>query len=643
MLRQPQRSPALLIAALLIAGCNVGSPTATVASPPPTPTATETPVPSPTATAPHPESLPQTPKTLTICLVGEPDTLYLYGGSQLTAAREVMEALYDGPIDYRNYTYQPVILHRIPTLADGDVITRAVRVQTGDRVVDAAGQVVELTKGVRIRPLDCHADACAIEFEGEPVWMERMYVTFQLRDDLRWSDGEPLTAEDSVFAFEVASDPATPTRRDLVERTASYRALDAYRVKWGGLPGFLDPTYFLNFFAPLPRHQLEGRDPAALLRAAETRRYPLGWGPFVVETWVPGESLALARNPHYFRASEGLPYLDRLVFRFASDVPDMTARLLAGECDVGVGGEYADYDPLLPLLLQAEQAGLLDVLSAPGSAWEQLDLGIVPVSTYRRPDLLGDARVRQAIALCIDRQAIADEIAHGLSVVPDAYVPPAHPLANSGLIHWAYDPQEGQALLERVGWLDTNEDGVREARNVQGIRAGTLFELTLLTPIENTTARQVARVIETNLADCGIRVHMVWMPAQNLFAPGPDGPLFGRQFDLVETTRRFDLFPACADYTSSQIPDRNRWNGINISGYSNPAYDAACQTARQALTDSPVYRDAHRQALALFSEDLPAIPLFVWPRIILARPSVLNLAADATAPNLWNVEMLDVE
>jgi peptide/nickel transport system substrate-binding protein len=160
-----------------------------------------------------------------------------------------------------------------------------------------------------IHPPGCRTDECAIEFDGEPFWMERVEVTFLLRDDLAWSDGEPLTPADSVFAFEVASDPATPSDRYLTERTARYHTRGEWGVKWVGLPGFIPSTHFLNFFAPLPRHQLEGRSPASLLRAEETRRSPLGWGPFVVDEWVTGEYIALSRNPHYFRADDGLPLL----------------------------------------------------------------------------------------------------------------------------------------------------------------------------------------------------------------------------------------------------------------------------------------------------------------------------------------------
>jgi len=625
-----------ITAAWLFTACAPQIVTVTVTTPPETVVVTATPPPSPTP-------LPPEPKVLTVCLVGEPDTLYLYGGSRLTATRHVMEALYDGPIDHQDYAYQPVILQKIPSIADGDAVVRRVRVREGSRVVDAAGEVLELVEGMLIRPAGCYGDECAVEFEGEPLWMESIEVTFALREDVTWADGEPLTAADSAFAFQVASDPATPGSHYLTERTASYRSLDERRVRWVGLPGFIPPTYFLNFFAPLPRHQLEERSPAELLRADETRRAPLGWGPFVVEEWVAGDHITLSHNPHYFRAAEGLPYLERVVFRFLSGAPEVMARLLAGECDVGT--HDADFGPFMPLLVQAEQRGLLEVISATSNGWEHIDFGITSVSDYRQADFFGDVRVRQAIVQCIDRQAIVDEVAYGRSVVPDSYLPPVHPLyAGDRLTHWDYDPAAGRALLEEVGWLDEDMDGVLEAHRVQGVRAGTPFEVTLLTPAEGVASQQVARIVKAHLADCGIRVNLETRPSWEFFADGPEGPLFGRRFDLAETAWWFDAIPPCGHYVSSEIPDQDHWYGDNATGYSNPDYDEVCQMALQALPGTQEYEEYHQQAQVIFSGELPAIPLFMWLRIALARPGVLNLALDATAPSeLWNVEMLDLQ
>jgi peptide/nickel transport system substrate-binding protein len=297
------------------------------------------------------------------------------------------------------------------------------------------------------------------------------------------------------------------------------------------------------------------------------------------------------------------------------------------------------------LLGSQEQQGLLNVVTAPGEQWAQLDFGILPASDYRRANFFDDVRVRQAIAQCIDRSAIVDEVSYGRSVAPAGYLPPGHPLAaGEYLSAWDYDPAAAQALLEQVGWIDANGDSVREARAIQGIRAGAPFSVTLRVALEDEAAQQAARIVKANLADCGIRVTLETLPAQQLFAPGPAGPLYGRRFDLALTTRPFSPTPACGDYLSTATPDRGRWTGVNVSGYSDPSYDAACQAALAALPGTAEYDEGHRQAQALFSQDLPGVPLYAALRVAVARPGVLNFTLDPTAASeLWNVETLDVE
>jgi peptide/nickel transport system substrate-binding protein len=185
---------------------------------------------------------------------------------------------------------------------------------------------------------------------------------------------------------------------------------------------------------------------------------------------------------------------------------------------------------------------------------------------------------------------------------------------------------------------------VRESRGVRGIPSGTPFEVTLLTSSDSPASQQVARIIKAHLADCGIRLNLETRPSWEMFADGPEGPLFGRQFDMVETAWWFDVVPLCGHYMTSEIPDIERWHGDNITGYANPDYDAICQAALQALPGTPEYNEYHKQTQVIFSEELPAIPLFMWLRVAVVGSNVLNFGLDSTSPSeLWIIETLDVE
>jgi peptide/nickel transport system substrate-binding protein len=626
---------------LLLVACTPHVVTVTVTSPPETVVVTATPSPSP---VPTPTPVPATPGTLTVCLPGEPDTLYLYGGSRLPAAQHVMAALYDGPVDYVDYAYHPVILEDLPSIDNGDAVIRRTWVRTGSRVVDATGEIVELISdaAILVRPAGCYDAACAVEFEGEPLVMDRLEVTFTLRDDVMWADGEPLTAADSVFGFEVAADPRTPVDHNLTDRTLTYRALGQQRVRWVGLPGFIDREYALNFFPPLPAHQLAGRSPVALAQDDETRRMPLGWGPFVVQEWIAGEQITLVRNPHYFRAREGLPYLERLVFRFSANSPAMVADLLAGTCDLV---PHDDLDALLPLLLAAEEAGLLQVAAVAGAQTEWLDIGIASSADAPRPDLFGDVQVRQALAQCIDRQAMVEALTYGLGAVPRSYLPVSHPLGSDvRTSQWPYNPAAGRRLLEQAGWLDEDGDGILEATGVTGVRAGTPFEATLLYAADEPLSERIARIIRADLMDCGMRVALEGRLAEDLAAAAPDGPIYGRRFDLALRSRPFVDADECRRYVSAEVPDEDRPYGQNVAGFGNGDYDEACSAALGELPGSAAYAEDQARAQLLFAEALPAVPLFMRLRVAALRLDLANFRLDATSESeLWNIESVDLD
>ncbi|HET89578.1 MAG TPA: hypothetical protein ENN99_02410 [Chloroflexi bacterium] len=377
-----------------------------------------------------------------------------------------------------------------------------------------------------------------------------------------------------------------------------------------------------------------------LLSAEVAHRKPLGWGPFVVEEWTAGERITLVRNSHYFRAAEGLPYLDRVIFRFVPDLPAALGMLAAGECDL-IGQDLIENSDLTPLL-EAAVAGVVQVVAAPSSEWEHLDFGIQPASWLTRPDFFGDARVRQAVAQCVDRERIASaSFPYGETSAVHSYVPADHPLyASDQLSVWAYDPLAGQALLEQVGWRDQDGDGLREAYGVPGVANGVPFTVTLLTTQGTPARERTARLLAEDLAICGIGVGVRPISPQEFFADGPDGPVFGRQFDLALFSWLNGFDAPCDLYLSSQIPaSENWWAASNNPGYASADYDAACRAAQAALPGEEAYTYFHHQAQRIFSYDLPVLPLYFVPKLVVARPGVSGVVLDPSQYlELWNIE-----
>ncbi len=613
--------------------------TASSTTPPPTATATVTPEPTPTAT-------PLPPKTLVVCQEQEPTSLYWYGEEQ-EDARHIHEAIYDGPIDNRTYTHQPILLEKLPSLADGDAQVDTVIVQAGDRIVDAYNEPVDLEEGMLIFPAGCRSAECAVEFDGEPVEMEQMIVRFYMKENLLWSDGTPLTAEDSVYSFELRSAPETPVGKFTELRTASYESENERVTMWRGLPGYLDPTYYLNFYLPLPRHLWEtelGYDAADLLQAEEATQTPLGWGAFVISEWVKGDHITLTQNPYYFRASEGLPYVDTVIYRFVEDANTAVAQLLSGECDIVT--QDARLEEQAELLLKLQEHGVLETAFVPDTLWEHIDFGINPANTRLRPDLFEDARVRQAIAYCLNRQEVVNELLYGRSPVLDTYIPPEHPLyADDVITQYPYNPEKGQALLEEVGWIDEDEDGIREADGISGIRDGTPLAFTWISTSQ-TFHKRYMEYFQEDLARCGMDVRLEHLSLLEFFAQNEDGPLYGRNFALSSFAWSANTeIPPCDLYLSTEIPDEeNGWSGSNFSGFANEAYDTACLSTQQALPGTESYITGHREAQRIFTEELPALPLFLRLKIAATRPQVRGFLLDPTEhSDLWNIEAIDLE
>jgi peptide/nickel transport system substrate-binding protein len=636
------RFPAILVMIgfiILLSAC---------AAPTPAPTSTAT-LPAETATSQvSPTPAQPVQKTLTICLGEEPASLYPYA-TLSASARSVLAAIYDGPIDTNSFGYQPVILTKLPSLADGDALISVVTVRAGDAVVDADGKPVSLAAGVRLRPSGCTAEDCILAYDGSSeVQMDQMVVNFSLLLGLTWSDGKPLTAYDSVYSFKLASSPETPGSRYLIDRTQAYEATDIQTVQWWGRPGYIDPGYATNFWTPYPQHAWESFSAADLPKQDLAARAPIGWGPYVVSEWLAGDSLHLVKNPYYFRARDGLPEFEKLIFRFVSDPNLAISQVIAGTCDI--------LDPSIPLdnqveLLQAFTTnGQLLASFSTSMNLEQLVPGIRPAAyddgsslvTGYRPDLFGDRRTRQALALCLDRQKVVDEVLFGLSEVPASFVPGVHPLYDATVTSYPFDAQAGMALLDEIGWKD--EDGKaatpRQASGVTGVPDGTDLRFSYIST-GAVQRREVAEILSASLAKCGVQVEVQYLDPLEMYRIDPDAVLFGRRFDLAELAlASTGIEPACNWYTSSEIPaEANQWRGVNFSGYTNPLFDAACQAARNVLGQDAAIKVMEADVQKIFSEDLPVIPLYWQVKVGASRVGLCGFQLDPTATNaLWNIE-----
>ena len=154
------------------------------------------------------------PKSIAICVSQEPTSLYVYG-EPLMANLHLKQAVMDGPIDFLHFQYHPVLFDELPTIENGGATLVQAPLEAGDEYVETDGSIQT--------------------WEGDPGVRPQLVVTFTMKSGLLWADGAPLTADDSVFSFEVASSPATLQTKYRTLRTQSYTGLDERRTEWVGL------------------------------------------------------------------------------------------------------------------------------------------------------------------------------------------------------------------------------------------------------------------------------------------------------------------------------------------------------------------------------------------------------------------------
>lgn len=624
-----RKFPLILIAALLFfSGCQALNPVPATPSPiPPTPT-------------------PLPPKEISICLGYEPESLFIYNAAS-KAAKGVMAAIYDGPVELIDGKPVAVLLEGIPNLSDGSARFTPMGVNLGDPVVNTEGNLVTLSAGVRVFPTGCTRPDCAIIYDGvSPLQMDQLSAVFKLKPGIQWSDGQPLTANDSVFSFETAADPIIPVSKQLVDLTQSYTATDNLTIEWVSEPGLVTEELWSYFWTPLPAHAWESMEPDELLSSEAVNRLPLSWGAYMVESWAPGEQIQLVKNPYYFRSDEGLPKTDILNFVFINpNKIENLDQLADGRCDI-VSDSLVNIKSLGSG--DPESFGF-NMINNKSGRLETLALGIKP-SSYDdyyypfgvdRPDIFGDIRVRQAIAHCIDRDALVNQSLNGHAVIADSFLTNQTSTGAAGSVTtYPYDPASGKALLDAAGWKDLDlipETPLTHIGNQQ-IPYGTPLSLSLLVS-DSALQQQIASNISANLAECGFEVAVEPISVVELFQPGPEGRIFGRQFDLAllpwDTGGKF----VCEMFKTVEIPsDANDWlgeatGGANYFGYTNPQFDLECDNLRSAGFDRASGSNASSYLLKTLSDDLPFIPLFQFLDISLISHDVCGLNSEN---NLFN-------
>ena len=268
--------------------------------------------------------------------------------------------------------------------------------------------------------------------------------TFYLRQDVRWHDDAPFTADDVVATIRAIQDPGFQGLPDVAEPwlPVTVEKLDTHTVRFILREPFA-PFLDYSTVGILPAHLLASVS-AVSLPSAQFNLRPVGTGPFMLSE-ISARHVILEANPHWYRRR---PYLDKIEFVFYPDYPSIFAAHVRGEV-AGISRVWPDY------LDDVREDKALNLYSAPLSGYT-----LVFLNLSRAP--FEEREVREALLLALDRQGLVDDVLGGQGIVVHSPIMPHSWAYDEDLPRHGYDPERAADVLESAGWIDADGDGVRE-------------------------------------------------------------------------------------------------------------------------------------------------------------------------------------
>jgi len=505
-----------------------------------------------------------------------------------------------------------------------------------EAVGDVAGALFE--RGlVQVEPDGTLTPDLATEvpsLENAGVSPDGLTITYHLRQDVTWSDGDPFDCQDVLFTYQAVTH-LEASKTGGYGQIASLTCPDPYTLSVQFKAFY---PAFLTLFATsiLPGHT--GLDPQEMPTWDYNRHPDPVLGPFVLQEWALEDHLTAVRNLQYEGwASRGQPYLDAVILRWIDSSEEGIELLREGEIDLV--WDVAEGD-----LFQAETWTGTRVVSQVSTGTERLVLNL------RNPTLqapcadalkkkpawhwaLGDPRVREAIELAIDKQTL-------LAATLPIYGSLATTELNQGpfataISPSAYDLEWAKTLLDEAGWKDRNDDGVRECHDCLYAQEGRALQLEIGTTAGHELRERTVAMIAGMLKTIGIELTVSNASASALFGSYDRGAFRSHgQFDILMYATGFGIEPynrLNGSYASGSIPcAKNSGQGHNYSRWIDADADAALAVA--GSSPDPNARAAAYQALAeRIAAERPQIYLYTY-----AALDLLSTRFMGYRPNIWD-------
>jgi len=458
-----------------------------------------------------------------------------------------------------------------------------------------------------------------------------MDVTWKMREDIRWNDGYPVSADDVIFTYEAMTDPGTGTwfpGSDLVtgvEKTGDHSFVvhfssvyPSYLTLFGGRQIVIWPAHYCN--------AEQG------FQTWDCSRQPLSNGPYLLDEWVTGDHLTFVRNPNYYQA--GKPQIDQIIVKVVPDATVRTTMMRQGDADVLMWATEQVADELkdevrVKLSISPTARFVMRMflnLAAKGST----DSAAEPSPFF------SDVRVRQAIRSAIDVDTITSSVWYGYAqpVWTEFFRSPY----TCDIPRPKFDPEAAKALLEKAGWVDEDGNGIRECSGCMNAEPGTEFRFELTTYSEYGEPLVLTQqLIAENLKAVGIQADLSQIQGSVMWADSSSGgteqtgsyeiDLYDDGYAGVDPTDFLWQYY----YGESAVPDM----GWNVGRWSNAEFDELLLEA-YSLNEAD-RKSAFCKMAKILDDELPEILLFSTINADAYSVRLSGIQANVNSVVSWNV------
>ena len=461
-------------------------------------------------------------------------------------------------------------------------------------------------------------------------------VVWKLKKDVLWHDGKPFNADDVVFNWEYAADPATAAYCIATYKDIKAEKIDSHTVKVT-LP---KPTpFWADAFVGvrgmiIPKHVFEPFK-GGKSREAPANLKPVGTGPYRFVDFKPGDIVKGELNPTYHMANR--PYFDTIEMKGGGDaVSAARAVIQTGEFDYAWNLQVED-----EILKRLEQGGKGKVDIVAGGdiehiqcnftdPWKEVDGERSSIKT--KHPFLSDPAVRQALSLLVDRASVQEQI-YGRTGITTANYLNAPARFQSKNIKWEFNVDKANQVLDAAGWK-RGSDGIRE-------KGGVKLKMVYQTSI-NASRQKTQQVVKQAASKAGIDIEIKSVTASVYFSSDPANldtyPHFSTDIQMYTTTMTQpdpELFMIA--FTSWEVASKeNKWQGRNITRWKNEEYDKPYKASEGELDP------AKRVAMYIKMNDLViqngvVIPV-VWRPRVRAISNKLKLEQSGWDSDFWNLQ-----